>query len=114
MLSNRSTKEEKMKKAMLKSVLLVGAVMFLVSFVSVAVASEEAEVTRIINGSIVGISADTGQIEVKDESGQVVNLKAGSEIDLGSFSKGEVVTIQASDKGIITNMSKEAMEHKEH
>jgi hypothetical protein len=47
-------------------------------------------------------------VDVKDESGETLNLKAGSEVNLDTFSEGEYVTIQCGgEKGMITNMNKE-------
>lgn len=52
-----------MKKGMLKkSVLFIGAVILMISFVGFALSSEEIAETKVINGSIVGISADTGAV----------------------------------------------------
>jgi hypothetical protein len=91
-----------MKRTMLKKgILLIGAVLFAVSFASASVASEDIAATKTIKGSIVAIHADTGMVDVKDDAGQTLSLKAGSEVNLDTFSQGEQVTIQCGgEEGI--------------
>ncbi len=96
-----------MKRTMLKKcILLMGAVLFMISFASVPVSSQDIEATKTIKGSILAIQADTGMVEVKYESGERMSLKAGSDINLEAFGEGQHVTIECSDEGIITNMNK--------
>ena len=101
-----------MKRTMLKkSILLMSAVLFAISFATVPVSGEEMAATKTITGSILAIQADTGTVEVKDEAGETVNLKAGSDLDLQAFSAGENVTVECSDQGIIKSMSKQEAAH---
>jgi hypothetical protein len=97
-----------MKKNMFKkAIFLMGAVLFLISFASMPVASEDVVVeTQTIKGSIVAIQADTAMVELKNESGETMSLKAGPDINLEAFSEGQHVTIECNDEGIITNMTK--------
>ena len=98
-----------MKRTMLKrSIVLIGAVLFAISFASASIASEDIAATKTIKGSILAIHADTGTVDVKDDSGETLSLKAGSEVNLDTFSEGEQVTIQCGgEEGMITNMNKE-------
>jgi hypothetical protein len=99
-------KEEKMKGTMLKkSVLLMSAVLFAISFATVPVSGEEIAETKTITGSISAIQADTGTVEVKDQAGETMSLKAGSDINLEAFSAGQNVTVECSDQGLIKNIS---------
>ncbi len=100
-------KEEKMKRTILKKgIFLIGAVLFAISFASAPVSSQDIEATKTIKGSILAIQADTGMVELKDESGETMSLRAGSDINLEAFSEGQHVTIECSDEGIIRNMNK--------
>lgn len=98
-----------MKRTMLKrSIVLIGAVLFAISFTGASVASEDMAATKTIKGSILAIHADTGTVDVKDDSGETLSLKAGSEVNLDTYSEGEHVTIQCGgEEGMITNMNKE-------
>lgn len=98
-----------MKRTMLKrSIVLIGAVIFVISLASALVASEDVAATKTINGSILAIHPDTNMVDVKAESGETLSLKAGSEVNLDTFSEGEHVTIQCgAEKGMITHMNKE-------
>ena len=89
-----------------KSIFLIGAVLFLISFVSMPVSSQDVVETKTINGSILAIQADTGMVELKNESGETISLKAGPDINLKAFSEGQHVTIECSKEGIITKMTK--------
>ena len=96
-----------MKKNMFKkAIFLMGAVLFLISFASMPVASEDVVETKTITGSILAIQADTAMVELKNESGETMSLKAGPEINLETFGEGQHVTIECNDEGIITNMIK--------
>ena len=85
----------------------MGAVLFMISFASMPVSSQDTETTKTIKGSILAIDADSAMVEIKDESGERMSLKAGSEVSLDPFSEGQHVTIECSDEGMITNMNKE-------
>ena len=88
-----------------KSIFLMCAVLFLISFVSMAVASEDVVETKTIKGSILAIHADTAMVEVKNESGETMSLKAGPDINLETFIEGQVVIIECNNEGIITNIT---------
>ena len=101
-----------MKGTMLKkSVLLMSAVLFAISFATVSVSSEEMAATKTITGSISAIQADTGTVEVKDQAGETMSLKAGSDINLEAFSAGQHVTVEVGDEGIIKNISAQEAAH---
>ena len=100
-----------MKGIMLKSVLLMSAVIFAISFATVPVSGEEMAATKTITGSILAIQADTGTLEVKDQAGETMSLKAGSDINLEAFSAGQQVTVECSDEGIIKNISEQKAAH---
>ena len=95
-----------MKGSILKrSVLLMSAVLFAISFATVPVSGEETAATKTVTGSIEAIQADTGTVELKDQAGETMSLKAGSDISLEAFSAGQQVTVECSDQGIIKGIS---------
>jgi|LGVE01.1.fsa_nt_gb hypothetical protein len=97
-----------MKKTMFKkAIFLMGAVLFLISFAGMSVASEDVVVveTQTIKGSILAIHADTAMVELKNESGETMSLKAGPNINLETFIEGQAVIIECNNEGIITSIT---------
>ena len=97
-----------MKKTMFKkAIFLMGAVLFLISFAGMSVASEDVVVveTQTIKGSIVAVQAATGIVELKNESGETMSLKAGPDINLETFIEGQAVIIECNNEGIITSIT---------
>ena len=78
-----------------KAIFLMGAVLFLISFAGMTVASEDVVVeTQTIKGSIVAVQADTAMVELKNEAGETMSLKAGPDINLEAFIEGQAVIIE--------------------
>ena len=90
-----------------ESVLLLAVALFVISSASVAVSGQDIETTKTINGSILGIHVDTGMVEVRDEAGEIMNLKAGSDIDLKTLSGGDRVSIDYSSDGVIKSITEQ-------
>ncbi|MCK4487388.1 MAG: hypothetical protein KAU38_11580 [Desulfobacterales bacterium] len=80
--------------------------LFVISFAGVAV-SQEAQETMVLKGTIISISADTGKVGVQDESGKVMSLTAGSDINLETLSGGDRVSIEYSSDGVIKSITKQ-------
>ncbi len=95
-----------MKKGILKNLFLTLVIaMFVVSFVSV-VMSVETQETTTIKGTVININADTGKVLIKNESGDVLALTAGSEINLATYNESDKVIIAATFDGIIKSINK--------
>lgn len=95
-----------MKKTMVKkivSILIIG--LFMISFAGTAISSETQETTKI-KGTIASIDAGTGKVEVIDESGKMVNLKAGPEADIKKVSAKDKVTVEFDSNMVIKSITK--------
>lgn len=78
--------------------------LFIISFAGVAVSAEE---QNTITGTIIVIETETGKVSVQDESGTIHILTAGSDIDLGTLSRGDKVIIKESGDGVIKSITKQ-------
>lgn len=95
-----------MKKIILKKTLtMLMVAMFVISFAAVCT-SQAAEGDMTIKGKIFFINAEKGQVEIMDESGKIIVLNAGPEIDLKAFIKGDPVTIIYNKDMIIQSIVK--------
>ena len=85
-----------MKKLVSKKLFFILVVaLFTICFGGVAVAEETNMVT--IKGVINNIILDTGQIEVLEESGEILTLTAAPDIDINAFTAGDKVIIECSN-----------------
>ena len=89
----------------LASMLII--VLFVISFAGLAVSSETPQETVTIKGTIVEISVGSGKVTVKNETGKIVTLSAGSGIELATFSGGDQVIIEYSGDGDIKSITKQ-------
>ncbi len=95
-----------MKKGIFKNLFLTLVVaMFVASFASVVMSVETQESTTI-KGTVVSINTDTGKVLVKSESGDVLTLTAGSNIDLAMYNESDEVTVLTTYDGVIKTINK--------
>ncbi|MDO9566873.1 MAG: hypothetical protein Q7J15_09055 [Candidatus Desulfaltia sp.] len=89
----------------LVSVLVVA--LFMLSFAGTAV-SQESQGTEVIKvaGTISMMMPDIGKIAVQNESGELVTLTAGSDVDLKDFSVGDQVVVEYTPDGVIRSITK--------
>ncbi len=102
-----------MKKGIFKNLFLTLVVaMFVVSFASVVMSVETQESTTIkesvttIKGTVISINTDTGKVLIKSESGDVLTLTAGSNIDLAMYNESDEVTVLTTYDGVIKTINK--------
>ena len=91
----------------LASVLVIA--LFVSSFAGTAVfgEAEEAQETMILKGTIVSISAETGEVGIEDESGNMTTLSAGSSTDLQTLSSGDRVSVEYSNDRVIKSITEQ-------
>lgn len=86
-----------MKKLISKKLLSILVIaLFTICFCGVAIAEETVNIVKI-KGVINNIILDTGQVEVVDESGEILTVTAAPDIDLKVFTEGDKVIIECSD-----------------
>lgn len=85
------------------SVLVIA--LFMVSFAGMAI-SKDTEDAATIKGTIVSIDAASGAVVVKDESGKMVTLTAGSAIDVTKLSVGDTATFVCNADMVIKSVTK--------
>lgn len=95
-----------MKNTMFKSLVIMLFVGFLAASLASVNASESAEETVQIKGTIVSIDTTAGKVEVRDEAGNAVNLVAGHDVDLTTCSEGDQVSIECTNDGVIKSITK--------
>ncbi|OEU53560.1 MAG: hypothetical protein BA872_08235 [Desulfobacterales bacterium C00003060] len=97
-----------MKKLVSKRMVAVlVVVMFAISFAGIGVCEEaqEAQVT-VVMGTITTLNADTGQVMVQDESGEIQSL-AGADADLKDLNTGDLVIIECDSEKNIKSIAKQ-------
>jgi|GEM_PF-821596 len=92
------------KRAFGRLITIFFAVIVVISLAGLAISKTPQE-TMTIKGKIVSISADTGKIEVVDESGKTITLNAGSGIDLKECNAGDQANIEYSSDGVIKSIT---------
>jgi hypothetical protein len=87
-----------------KSLFIVLMALFVFSFIGVAAVS--AEEGQKITGTVMSINADTGEMVVKDDAGEMKSLiadpKAG--VDLKSLKEGDPVSVESDANGVIKSL----------
>jgi cold shock CspA family protein len=98
----RNPKELKMFK---KSVSMVAMALFVFSFI--AVAAVFADEMQKISGTVDYFNPATGELTIKDDTGDVKKLKAGPDMDMESLKnlkQGDSVNVECDSKGVITSL----------
>ena len=87
-----------------KSVSMVLMALFVFSFIAVATLS--AEETQKITGTVMSVNAETGEIDVKDDAGEMKTLTADpkSGVDLKMLKEGDMVSVESSGDGVIKSL----------
>ena len=87
-----------------KPLLIILMALFVFSLIGVAAVS--AEESQKITGTVMSINADTGEMVVKDDAGEMKSLiadpKAG--VDLKSLKEGDPVSVESDANGIIKSL----------
>ena len=98
---------KKLTSRKLVSMLVIA--LFTLSFAGIAVSqeSQETEVKKM-TGMISDIMPDIGQIiVVEKESGKVVTLTAGPDVDLKNFNVGDHVVVECTSDMVIISINKQ-------
>jgi hypothetical protein len=87
-----------------KSLFIVLIGLFAVSFIGIAMLS--AEEGNKITGTVMSINADTGEMVIKDDAGEMKSLvadpKAG--VDLKMLKEGDPVSVESDANGVIKSL----------
>ena len=89
-----------------KSLSIVVMAIFVFSFI--AVAAVNADEMQKISGTVDYFNPATGELTVKDDSGDVKKLKAGPEIKMESLKnlkQGDSINVECDSKGVITSLA---------
>jgi cold shock CspA family protein len=101
----KNPKELKMLK---KSLSIVVMALFVFSFI--AVATVKADEMQKISGTVDYFNPATGEVTIKDDSGDVKKLKAGPEINMESLKnlkQGDSINVECDSEGVITSLATE-------
>jgi hypothetical protein len=82
---------------------MVLVALFVFSFIGVATLSaEEGKVT----GTVMSINAETGEMVVKDDAGEMKSLMADpkSGVDLKSLKEGDKVSVKSDANGVVESL----------
>ncbi len=83
-------------------------VFFVFSFI--AVAAVFADEMQKISGTVDFFNPATGELTIKDDTGDVKKLKAGPEINMESLKnlkQGDSINVECDSKGVITSLTAE-------
>ncbi|MEA1899437.1 MAG: hypothetical protein U9N47_01525 [Thermodesulfobacteriota bacterium] len=97
------------KLTSMKLVSMLVVALFMLSFAGIAVSqeSQETEVKKM-TGMISDIMPDIGQIiVVEKESGNVVTLTAGPDVDLTKFNVGDHVVVECTSDMVVISINKQ-------
>ena len=89
-----------------KSLSMVIMAVFVFSFM--AVASASADETQKITGTVDFFNPATGELTIKDDTGDVKKLKAGPDINMESLKnlkQGDSINVECDSKGVITSLT---------
>jgi len=89
-----------------KSLSMVIMAVFVFSFM--AVASASADETQKISGTVDFFNPATGELTIKDDTGDVKKLKAGPDINMESLKnlkQGDSINVECDSKGVITSLT---------
>ena len=101
----RNPEELKMFK---KSISMLAMALFVFSFIAVAAVS--ADEMQKITGTVDYFNPATGELTIKEDTGDVKKLKAGPDIDMESLKmlkQGDSINVECDSKGVITSLTPE-------
>ena len=81
---------------------------FLISLcLATAATSQAEESVKALQGKIISVDPNSGQVAVVDDAGKTVVLSAGPDFDLKAFQKGDTVKVEYDKKGNIQSIDME-------
>jgi hypothetical protein len=87
------------------------AIMTLFVFSFVVAATLSAAETQKITGTIESVNAETGEVIVKDDAGEMKTLKADPKaegaVDLKMLKEGDSVNVESDSEGVIKSIAAE-------
>jgi hypothetical protein len=88
-----------------KSLFIVLTALFVFSFIGVATLS--AEEGQKITGTVMSINAETGEMIVKDDAGEMKSLMADPKagVDLKALKEGDMVNVESDANGVIKSLA---------
>ena len=87
-----------------KSLFVVLMGLFVFSFIGISMLS--AEEGNKITGTVMSINADTGEMVIKDDAGEMKSLVADPEagVDLKMLKEGDPVSVESDANGVIKSL----------
>ena len=73
-------------------------------FLATATLSQAEESTMAVQGKIISLDPNSGQMAVLDDAGKTVLLSAGPDFDFKTFQKGDTVKVEYDKKGAIQSI----------
>ena len=89
-----------------KPILMVVMALFVFSFIAVAAVS--ADETQKATGTVDYFNPDTGELTIKDASGDIKKLKAGPDLNLESLKslkQGDSISVEYDSDGVIKSLA---------
>ena len=74
-------------------------------FMTTATLSQADDAIMAIQGTIVSVDPNSGEVAVIDDAGKTFMLQAGSEDDLKTIQKGDAVTIEYGKDNVIQSIN---------
>ena len=87
-----------------KTVSMALMALFVFSFITVAAVS--ADETQKIQGTVMSINVETGEVIVKDDAGEMKSLMADPKagVDLKMLKEGDPVSVESDSNGVIKSL----------
>ena len=73
-------------------------------FLATATLSQAEESVMAVQGTIISVDPNSGQMAVLDDAGKTVILSAGPDFDLKALQKGDTVKVEYDKKGAIQSI----------
>lgn len=86
-----------------KSFSLMSAVLIAL-FLATATLSQAEESVMAVQGKIISVDPNSGQMAVLDDTGKTVVLSAGPDFDLKALQKGDTVKVEYDKKGNVQSI----------
>ena len=84
-----------------KSLSIVLTALFVFSFIAVATVSAQDK----IEGTVMSVNAETGEVIVKDAAGEMKSLMADPKaVDLKMLKEGDMVSVESDDAGAVQSI----------
>lgn len=93
-----------MKTLRIENPLALFTVIFFAIFVAFAIPAQADDSVMAVKGTIVSVDPNSGEVAVIDDAGKTFMLQAGSENDLKTIQKGDIVTIEYDKDSVIQSI----------